>query len=161
MVYRLAIGLSTEAHRNCIPNAKFGTNVRLKEHKKGLFPSYPLTIGTFTLADFGTALAQANEISFFKLMMDSFKVHDPCGKVGDHLKQQLLTWPYYHQECPKEEGCEHARDYDSVHTSLNFCLLTSNLKHGVFKYFVDYSWVLIGSGYSLTFSSRLFSLIVV
>lgn len=52
--------------------AKFGANVRLKEHKKGLFPSYPLTIGALTLADFAVALTEIEEISFFKLMMSNF-----------------------------------------------------------------------------------------
>lgn len=41
--------------------AKFGSNSKLKEHKKGMFPAYPLMTIAFTLVYFATALVQADE----------------------------------------------------------------------------------------------------
>ena len=48
--------------------AKFGANVKLKEHKKGLFPTCPLTIGVFTLLDLTAALTHEDDMDLFKLM---------------------------------------------------------------------------------------------
>lgn len=51
----------------------FGSNVKLKEHKKGLFPMYPLTIGAFTLLEFSIALVWEDEMDFPKLQLGLLK----------------------------------------------------------------------------------------
>jgi hypothetical protein len=53
-------------------------------HKK-IWPSYPLSIGSFSLLDFVHSKMEAATLEEIKLVNIEFKKHDPQRVVGNHM----------------------------------------------------------------------------
>jgi hypothetical protein len=74
----------------------------LKAVQKKVWPSFPLSIGSFFLLDFGHSKVEAATLEEIKLVNIEFKKHDPQRVVGNHMVGCNLK-KYEHEESPHDE----------------------------------------------------------
>ena len=70
----------------------------LHKSKKGLWPSFPLSIGVYQIENFKQAKEEVSILSPFRLSEVTFQRHDPQGKLKEYLQQIGFTWSYAHED---------------------------------------------------------------
>ena len=70
--------------------------------QKKVWPSFPLSIGSFSLLDFGHSKVEAATLEDIKLVNTEFKKHDPQRFMGNHMACCNIK-KYEHEESPHDE----------------------------------------------------------
>ena len=69
----------------------------LHRNKKGLWPQLPLMTLVCKVENFKKAREEVNVISSYKFIEVSFRIHDPSGKLREHLQKVGIKWSYSHE----------------------------------------------------------------
>jgi hypothetical protein len=66
--------------------------------KKGLWSSFPLSMGVHRIGKFKQAKEEVGILSSFRLKEATFQRNDPQGKLKENLQQFGFTWSYAHED---------------------------------------------------------------
>jgi hypothetical protein len=81
--------------------------------QKKVWPSFPLSIGSFSLLYFGHSKVEAGALEDIKLVNIEFKKHDPQRLMGNHMAGCNLK-KYEHEESPHDKMFRGVRSYQEV-----------------------------------------------
>jgi hypothetical protein len=81
--------------------------------QKNIWPTFPLSIGSFSLLDFGHSKVEDATLEETKLVNIEFNKNDPQRVVGNHMASFNLK-KYEHEESPHDEMFRGVRSYQEV-----------------------------------------------
>jgi hypothetical protein len=90
-----------------------GIKKELKGVSKKVWTPFPISIGSYSLLDFGHAKAEAAALEEMKLVDIEFKKHDPSKVVRNHLASCVLK-RYEHEDSPHDKIFRGARSFAEV-----------------------------------------------